>query len=64
MKNKLTSRKFLMALSGVITGIFLIISGDATEGATAIISSIVSYCVAEGYVDAHKLTFSLDDKRE
>lgn len=64
MKKKLTSRKFLTALSGLITGIFLIIMGDVTEGATAVVSSVVAYCVAEGYVDGKKLESSLEDKEE
>ena len=50
-KEKLTSRKFLAALTGLITGIILIISGDKTEGITAVVSSVVAYCAAEGYVD-------------
>lgn len=60
MKEKLTSRKFLTALSGLITGIFLIIMGDVTEGATAVISSVVAYCVAEGYVDGKKIQSEVD----
>lgn len=60
MKEKLTSRKFLTALSGLITGIFLIIMGDVTEGATAVISSVVAYCAAEGYVDGKKIQSEVD----
>lgn len=60
MKKKLTSRKFLTALSGLITGIILIIAGDVTEGATAVISSVVAYCVAEGYVDGKKIQSEVD----
>lgn len=63
MKNKLTSRKFLTALTGLITGIFLIITGDVTEGVTAVISSVVAYCVAEGYVDGKKLQNDLSDEQ-
>lgn len=50
-REKLKSRKFLTALSGLITGIVLIIAGDKTEGITAVVSSVVAYCAAEGYVD-------------
>ena len=55
MKNKFTSRKFLTALSGVITGIFLILMGDTTEGTTAVVSSVVAYLAAEGLVDMNKM---------
>jgi len=55
MKQKFTSRKFLTALSGIVTGIFLILMGDTTEGATTVVSSVVAYLVAEGIVDSKKL---------
>ena len=49
---KFTSRKFLVALSGILTGITLIAMGDTTQGITAVITAIVSYLIAEGIVDA------------
>jgi hypothetical protein len=49
--SKFTSRKFLAALTGVITGIALIISGNIIEGASTVITSIVAYIMAEGYID-------------
>lgn len=49
---KITSRKFLMAIGGIVTGIVLLTSGSKTEGIAAIISSILGYLVMEGYVDA------------
>lgn len=49
--NKFTSRKFLASVAGVLTGIALIVSGNIIEGASAVITSIVAYIVAEGYVD-------------
>ena len=52
LKTKLSSRKFLVAVSGIVSGIVLIASGNATEGMGAIIASVVGYLVAEGYVDA------------
>lgn len=61
MKNKFTSRKFLTALSGVIAGIFLIIMGDTTEGTTAVVSSVVTYLVAEGLVDIKKMDLNKQD---
>ena len=49
--SKFTSRKFLAAIAGILTGIALIVSGNTIEGASAVMTSIVAYIVAEGYVD-------------
>ena len=51
LKTKLTSRKFLIAVSGVISGIVLVASGNATEGMGAIVASVLGYLIAEGYID-------------
>ena len=51
MKTKLTSRKFLVAISGVVSGIVLIANGNTTEGVTTIIASVVAYLAAEGLID-------------
>ena len=45
-----------------IAGIILIIMGDTTEGVTAVVSSVIAYCVSEGYVDGKKLESSLENK--
>ena len=45
------SRKFIVAVSGVVSGIVLIAGGNVTEGVTAIITSVVAYLAAEGLVD-------------
>lgn len=52
MKDKLMSRKFLSALAGALIGLATILNGDATQGASIVIASIVAYCMAEGYIDA------------
>lgn len=52
MKEKLTSRKFLVAVAGIITGIILMLTGNTGEGATTLTASILGYLVAEGYIDA------------
>ena len=57
---KLISRKFIVSVSGIISGIVLITSGNTTEGVTAIIASVVAYLIAEGYIDA-KAVDVLDD---
>lgn len=61
---KVSSRKFIVAVSGIIGGIVLIGGGNTTEGVTAIISSVVAYLAAEGLVDmaAVKKQSELADK--
>ena len=49
---KLTSRKFLVSAAGIVSGIALVIGGNAAEGVAAIIASVLGYLVAEGYIDA------------
>ena len=49
---KLTSRKFLVAVAGIVSGVVLIVNGGTTEGVSAVIASVIGYLVAEGYVDA------------
>ena len=67
MVEKLTSRKFLTALAGLITGILLILSGETTEGTASVICAVISYCASEGYVDAKRLMLEMEkqtDKEE
>lgn len=52
MKEKLSSRKLWVSIIGIITGISLIAAGNSTEGAATIITSILGYLMAEGYIDA------------
>ena len=64
LKSKLTSRKFLVCVAGIATGIGLIIAGNTIEGAATVASSIIAYLVAEGYIDAksvQQLTGSIAD---
>lgn len=49
---KFTSRKFIACIAGVLTGIGVILAGGTVEGLTAVIASVVSYLIAEGYIDA------------
>lgn len=60
---KLTSRKFLVAVAGIISGIVLVVNGGTTEGVGAIIASVLGYLVAEGYIDA-KAVQQVADKVE
>lgn len=57
---KISSRKFIVSVSGIISGIVLIASGSTVEGVTAVIASVVAYLIAEGYIDA-KAVDVLDD---
>ena len=63
---KVSSRKFLVAVSGVVSGIVLIAGGNTTEGVTAIVTSVVAYLAAEGLVDmaAVKKQSEITDKSE
>lgn len=49
---KLTSRKFLCTLAGIVTGVAVIASGNTTEGTITLITSVVAYLTAEGIIDA------------
>lgn len=65
MKNlikKFSSRKFLIAVSGVASGLVLIVSGNVTEGVTAIVASVVAYLAAEGYIDAKAIKLTQNEE--
>ena len=51
LKEKFTSRKFLVAAAGIVSGIVLILGGNVTEGMTTAIASVVAYLAAEGLID-------------
>jgi len=53
-KQKLSSRKLWLAIAGIVSGIAMILFGNATEGAALIGSSIVGYLAAEGYIDGKR----------
>lgn len=66
MLKKLTSRKFLMTVAGVITGIVIIAGGDEQDasiisGSVVTIISIVSYMIAEGKVDIARVSQALKE---
>jgi hypothetical protein len=62
--SKFTSRKFLAAIAGVLTGIALIVSGNTIEGASTVITSIVAYIVAEGYVDGKAVKNTIETTQD
>ena len=49
---KFTSRKFIVALTGIVAGVGVICSGNVIEGVVAILASILAYLITEGYIDA------------
>ena len=51
-----TSRKFLLAVTGVITGIVAIVQGETVAGCSLMATAIIGYLVAEGYIDAQSAT--------
>lgn len=55
MYKKFLSRKFLVALSGVITGIILLLEGNTAEGISSLVVSIGGYLAAEGMIDAQSV---------
>ncbi len=51
MKEKFTSRKFLLAVGGLVGGIVLAALGNVSEGVTAAVTSVIAYLAAEGLID-------------
>ena len=60
LKNKLTSRKFWVAVAGIVSGIVLIANGNTVEGVSTLIASVVGYLVAEGFIDAKRVNTVID----
>lgn len=63
-KAKLTSRKFLVAVAGIVSGIVLIANGNTTEGVSTIIASVVAYLAAEGLIDMAAVKNTVDKADE
>ncbi|MBQ4598318.1 MAG: hypothetical protein IJB19_00215 [Clostridia bacterium] len=61
LKTKFTSRKFLVAVAGIIGGIALLAAGNTTEGATMIATSVVAYLAAEGLIDMAAVKNAADE---
>lgn len=53
---KVTSRKFLGTLIGILMGAYIIANGDVTAGTTLIGAVICGYNVAEAYVDGKSVS--------
>lgn len=63
---KLTSRKFLAAVAGVIAGLCMVFGLDENEistvaGAVVALCSAVSYVITEGRVDAQSVKRTVEE---
>ena len=58
LKQKFTSRKFIICLTGILTGVGVAVSGNTAEGITAVLVSLITYLIAEGYIDAKAIEVS------
>ena len=66
---KLTSRKFWLAIAGLVTGLILAFKGDAetaevVSGCIMALASVVAYIFGEGLTDASAATKTIDKKFE
>lgn len=66
---KLTSRKFWLAIAGLVTGLILAFKGDAetaeiVSGVIMALASVVAYIFGEGLTDASAATKTIDKKVE
>lgn len=69
LKNKLTSRKFLAAVVGVIAGLAMVFGLDEgtinnVAGAVTAAASIVTYILGEAKIDAASISASSENKEE
>ncbi len=68
-KRKLTSRKWWLAVAGLISGIIVIISGNqnianTVSGAIMTAASVVAYTLAEGFADAGNINTQEEEKKD
>lgn len=66
---KLTSRKFWLAVAGLVTGLILAFKGDAqtaetVSGVIMALASVVAYIFGEGLTDASAAKKTIDKKVE
>lgn len=53
---KYFSRKFILAIVGIVTGLVAMKQGEVAAGSALVGTSIIGYLVAEGYIDAKAAT--------
>lgn len=54
--DKYFSRKFILAIIGIVTGLVAMKNGEISAGAALVGTAIIGYLVAEGYIDAKAAT--------
>lgn len=65
MKKKLCSRKFWVAVVGLIVGIVLLIKGETTVEAVAIMAtSVAGYLLSEGAADVAAITKQKEEEKD
>lgn len=60
LKQKFSSRKFIVCVTGIFTGIGVAIAGNVVEGVSTVLVSMITYLIAEGYIDAKALEVTDD----
>lgn len=68
-KQKLTSRKFLAAVAGLVSGLAIVFGLDENiitqvSGAVISVASVVAYIIAEGKIDAAAVGQAAEDVAE
>ena len=61
---KFKSRKFIVCVAGVLTGVSLIIMGNTVEGAASVIASVLGYIAAEGYIDGKAVKNTIETTQD
>ncbi len=62
LKTKLTSRKFLVAAAGIVSGVLLIANGNVNEGVAAVVTSVLGYLATEGLIDFAAVKSKIEGK--
>lgn len=68
-KRKLSSRKFLAAVAGVVMGLAMVFGLDentisTVAGAVVSVASVVAYIIAEGKVDAESVKNAVENVQD
>lgn len=69
LKEKLTSRKFLAAVAGLIAGLAMVFGLDESiitqvSGAVVSVASVIAYIITEGKIDAAAVGQAAEDVAE
>ena len=69
LKSKLTSRKFLAAVAGLVSGLAIVFGLDESivtqvSGAVISVASVIAYIITEGKIDAAAVGQAAEDVAE